>query len=72
MNGLKGRIERIEKAKGLNVRLKYICITWDEEDREKGYEIQPCAQDFGGTEASPFICPLGRRSRPSASARMWT
>lgn len=55
----KQRIRQLEKARGTGKKKNYICVTgldsWNSpEEQAKGYKVQPCAVEFGGTGGEPF------------------
>ena len=48
------RLNRIEKAAGINKAYKYLCFIGPGGPEPEGYEVQPNAIQFGGTGADPF------------------
>lgn len=55
----KQRIKQLEKQSGTGKKKNYICVTgldsWNSpEEQAKGYRVQPCPVEFGGTGEKPF------------------
>lgn len=57
----KTRIKQLEKTHGTGKVNKYLCVIrpewmeWDTpEEKAKGYKVQPCVKEFGGTGGEPF------------------
>jgi hypothetical protein len=55
----KQRIKQLEKARGAGKVKKYLCVIglsgWDTpEEQAKGFKVQPCTVQFGGTGGEPF------------------
>lgn len=55
----KNRLTRLEKQSGTGKVKKYLCVIglsgWDSpEEKAKGYKVQPCTVEFGGTGGEPF------------------
>lgn len=55
----KSRLKQLEKARGAGTKKKYMCVIglelWDSpEVQAKGYKVQPCTIEAGGTGGEPF------------------
>lgn len=52
----KSRLAKLEKQSGTGERKKYFCVFGLEssEEKLKGYKVQPCPIEYGGTGGEPF------------------
>jgi hypothetical protein len=55
----KNRLAKLEKHSGVSEKKNYICFTGlgfleSSEEKAKGYRVQPCPLEYGGTGEKPF------------------